>query len=138
MNIGQILEVHLGLAAKGIGDKINQMVKEQQELAKFREFLQKVYDLGDTRQKVDIASLSDDEVRTLIKNLRGGLPIATPVFDGAPEASIKALLELADLPTSGYRAPNPANACRYHLHLTQKQANPHGSLHSKSCRDHLH
>ena len=61
MNIGQILEVHLGLAAKGIGDKINQMVKEQQELAKFREFLQKVYDLGDTRQKVDIASLSDDE-----------------------------------------------------------------------------
>ncbi|MCV6021922.1 hypothetical protein OFO93_36030, partial [Escherichia coli] len=57
MNIGQILEVHLGLAAKGIGDKINQMVKEQQELAKFREFLQKVYDLGDTRQKVDIASL---------------------------------------------------------------------------------
>ncbi|AXB32703.1 DNA-directed RNA polymerase subunit beta [Vibrio campbellii] len=101
MNIGQILEVHLGLAAKGIGDKINQMVKEQQELAKFREFLQKVYDLGETRQKVDIASLSDAEVRTLIKNLRGGLPIATPVFDGAPEASIKALLKLADLPESG-------------------------------------
>ncbi len=101
MNIGQILEVHLGLAAKGIGDKINQMVKEQQELAKFREFLQKVYDLGETRQKVDIASLSDDEVRILIKNLRGGLPIATPVFDGAPEASIKALLKLADLPESG-------------------------------------
>ncbi|MEF1330922.1 DNA-directed RNA polymerase subunit beta [Vibrio sp. M260121] len=101
MNIGQILEVHLGLAAKGIGDKINQMIKEQQELAKFREFLQKVYDLGETRQKVDIASLSDDEVRTLIKNLRGGLPIATPVFDGAPEASIKALLKLADLPESG-------------------------------------
>jgi len=101
MNIGQILEVHLGAAAKGIGDKINQMVKEQQELAKFREFLQKVYDLGGTRQNVDIASLSDDDVRTLIKNLRGGLPIATPVFDGAPEESIKALLELADLPTSG-------------------------------------
>ncbi|WP_412072891.1 DNA-directed RNA polymerase subunit beta [Vibrio aestuarianus] len=101
MNIGQILEVHLGLAAKGIGDKINQMVKEQQELAKFREFLQKVYDLGDTRQKVDIATLSDDEVRTLVGNLRGGLPIATPVFDGASEASIKELLSLGDLPTSG-------------------------------------
>ncbi|PUZ79213.1 DNA-directed RNA polymerase subunit beta, partial [Vibrio vulnificus] len=101
MNIGQILEVHLGLAAKGIGDKINQMVKEQQELAKFREFLQKVYDLGDTRQKVDIASLSDEEVRTLIGNLRGGLPIATPVFDGASEASIKELLKLGDLPESG-------------------------------------
>jgi DNA-directed RNA polymerase subunit beta len=101
MNIGQILEVHLGLAAKGIGDKINKMVKEQQELAKFREFLQKVYDLGGTRQDVDIASLSDDEVRTLIKNLRGGLPIATPVFDGASEKSIKELLVLADLPASG-------------------------------------
>ncbi|MBM7038298.1 DNA-directed RNA polymerase subunit beta [Vibrio ulleungensis] len=101
MNIGQILEVHLGLAAKGIGDKINKMVKEQQELAKFREFLQKVYDLGGTRQEVDIASLSDDEVRTLIKNLRGGLPIATPVFDGASEKSIKELLVLADLPASG-------------------------------------
>ncbi|HAS6077767.1 TPA: DNA-directed RNA polymerase subunit beta [Vibrio vulnificus] len=101
MNIGQILEVHLGLAAKGIGDKINQMVKEQQELAKFREFLQKVYDLGETRQKVDIASLSDEEVRILIGNLRGGLPIATPVFDGASEASIKELLKLGDLPESG-------------------------------------
>ncbi|CAM4213403.1 DNA-directed RNA polymerase subunit beta [Vibrio neonatus] len=101
MNIGQILEVHLGLAAKGIGDKINQMVKEQQELAKFREFLQKVYDLGDTRQNVDIAELSDDQVRTLVKNLRGGLPIATPVFDGASEKNIKKLLKLGDLPESG-------------------------------------
>ncbi len=101
MNIGQILEVHLGLAAKGIGDKINQMIQEQQELAKFREFLQKVYDLGGTRQNVDIAALSDDEVRTLIGNLRGGLPIATPVFDGAPEKSIKELLALGGLPESG-------------------------------------
>ncbi|WP_299019484.1 DNA-directed RNA polymerase subunit beta [uncultured Photobacterium sp.] len=101
MNIGQILETHLGLAAKGIGDKINEMLKQQQELHKFREFLQKVYDLGDTRQEVDIAALSDDEVRTLIKNLRNGLPIATPVFDGAPESSIKELLKLGDLPESG-------------------------------------
>jgi DNA-directed RNA polymerase subunit beta len=101
MNIGQILEVHMGLAAKGIGDKINQMLKEQQELHQFRNFLQKVYDLGDTRQSVDVAALSDDEVRTLVKNLRGGLPIATPVFDGAPESSIKELLKLGDLPESG-------------------------------------
>ncbi|MEI8594143.1 DNA-directed RNA polymerase subunit beta [Photobacterium sp. SP02] len=101
MNIGQILETHMGLAAKGIGDKINQMLKEQQELHRFREFLQKVYDLGDTRQNVDIASMSDDEVRTLIENLRAGLPIATPVFDGAPEPAIKELLKLADLPESG-------------------------------------
>ncbi len=101
MNIGQILEVHMGLAAKGVGDKINQMLKEQQELHKFRNFLQEVYDLGDTRQKVDVAALSDEEVRTLVQNLRGGLPIATPIFDGAPEASIKALLKLGDLPESG-------------------------------------
>ncbi|KLV09730.1 DNA-directed RNA polymerase subunit beta [Photobacterium ganghwense] len=101
MNIGQILETHLGLAAKGIGDKINEMLKQQQELHQFRNFLQKVYDLGDTRQKVDIAALSDDEVRTLIQNLRAGLPIATPVFDGAPESSIKELLKLGDLPESG-------------------------------------
>ncbi|MGL5291834.1 MAG: DNA-directed RNA polymerase subunit beta [Vibrionaceae bacterium] len=101
MNIGQILETHLGLAAKGIGNKINKMLKEQQELSKFREFLQKVYDLGDTRQKVDISQLSDAEVRTLIENLRAGLPIATPVFDGAPEKSIKELLKLGDLPESG-------------------------------------
>ncbi len=101
MNIGQILEVHLGLAAKGIGDKINQMVKEQQELAKFRDFLQQVYNLGNTRQKIDVASLTDDEVRTLISNLRGGLPVATPVFDGATEPEIKNLLKLADLPESG-------------------------------------
>ena len=101
MNIGQILEVHIGLAAKGIGDKINKMLKEQQKLAKFREFLQKVYSLGDTRQKVDIASFSDEEVYTLIDNLRNGLPIATPVFDGASEDGIKELLSLADLPTSG-------------------------------------
>ncbi|MGF1701697.1 DNA-directed RNA polymerase subunit beta [Photobacterium makurazakiensis] len=101
MNIGQILETHLGLAAKGIGDKLNEMLKQQQELHKFRNFLQKVYDLGDTRQNVDIAELSDDQVRTLVQNLRAGLPIATPVFDGAPESSIKELLKLGDLPESG-------------------------------------
>ncbi|BAX51626.1 DNA-directed RNA polymerase subunit beta [Photobacterium damselae subsp. piscicida] len=101
MNIGQILETHLGLAAKGIGDKINEMMKQQQELHKIREFLQRVYDLGDTRQEVDIALLSDEEVLTLAQNLRKGLPIATPVFDGAPEASIKELLQLGDLPSSG-------------------------------------
>ena len=101
MNIGQILETHLGLAAKGIGDKLNDMLKEQQELHKFRNFLQRVYNLGDTRQKVDVAALTDQEVRTLVQNLRKGLPIATPVFDGAPESSIKELLKLGDLPESG-------------------------------------
>ena len=101
MNIGQVLEVHLGLAAKGIGEKLDRMIKEQQELAKQREFLQKVYDLGDARQKVDLSTFSDDEVRTLAANLRKGMPVATPVFDGAKEREIKELLKLADLPESG-------------------------------------
>ncbi|MFV3350123.1 DNA-directed RNA polymerase subunit beta [Aeromonas veronii] len=102
MNIGQILEVHLGLAAKGIGEKIDRMVKEQRELHEMRNFLQQVYDLGEKdTQQVNIAELSDDDVRTLVGNLRKGLPVATPVFDGAKEREIKALLKLADLPESG-------------------------------------
>lgn len=102
MNIGQILEVHLGLAAKGIGEKIDRMVKEQRELHEMRNFLQQVYDLGEKdSQQVDIAELSDHEVRILVENLRKGLPVATPVFDGAKEREIKALLKLADLPESG-------------------------------------
>ncbi|MFB0974695.1 MAG: DNA-directed RNA polymerase subunit beta, partial [Tolumonas sp.] len=102
MNIGQILEVHLGLAAKGIGEKIDRMVKEQRELAELREFLQRVYDLGGSDQKrVDVNELSDDDVRTLVQNLRKGLPVATPVFDGAKEREIKELLKLADKPESG-------------------------------------
>ena len=102
MNIGQILEVHLGLAAKGIGEKIDRMIKDQRELHEMREFLQQVYDLGEKdTQQVNIAELSDDDVRTLAGNLRKGLPVATPVFDGAKEREIKALLKLADLPESG-------------------------------------
>ncbi|WP_445261806.1 DNA-directed RNA polymerase subunit beta, partial [Pseudomonas sp. Nvir] len=102
MNIGQILETHLGMAAKGIGDKINAMLKQQQEVAKLREFIQRAYDLGaDVRQKVDLNTFSDEEVLRLAENLRKGMPIATPVFDGAKEAEIKELLQLGDLPTSG-------------------------------------
>ena len=102
MNIGQILETHLGFAAKGIGEKIDRMIKEQQELARLREFLQEVYDLGDgIRQKVDLSTFSDEEIRTLANNLRKGMPIATPAFDGADEHEIKRLLKLADLPESG-------------------------------------
>ncbi len=102
MNIGQILEVHLGLAAKGIGEKIDRMIKDQRELHEMRDFLQQVYDLGEKdTQQVNIAELSDDDVRTLAGNLRKGLPVATPVFDGAKEREIKALLKLADLPESG-------------------------------------
>jgi len=101
MNIGQILETHLGLAARGIGDKIDGMIKDQKEVAEIREFMKKVYALGESRQDVDIASFTDDEVRRLAENLRKGLPVATPVFDGAKESEIKELLTLGDLPTSG-------------------------------------
>ncbi|WP_018694539.1 DNA-directed RNA polymerase subunit beta [Algicola sagamiensis] len=101
MNVGQVLETHMGLAAKGIGEKIDRMIQEQRELAEMREFLQKVYDLGGSRQEVDIETFSDDEVTRLVQNLRGGLPIATPAFDGAKEVEVKELLKLADLPESG-------------------------------------
>lgn len=101
MNIGQILETHLGFAAKGIGDQINRMIKEKQEVAKLREYIQKAYDLGDACQKVDLSAFTDEEVMRLAQNLRKGLPLATPVFDGAEEKEIKGLLELAGLPTSG-------------------------------------
>lgn len=71
MNIGQILETHLGMAAKGIGEKINAMLKKQEEVAKLREFIQKAYDLGDNVcQKVDLSTFTDDEVLRLAENLK--------------------------------------------------------------------
>ena len=101
MNIGQVLEVHLGLAAKGIGEKIDRMIREHRAIAEHREFLQKIYDIGGNAQGVNIAELNDTEVMTLAENLRNGLPVATPVFDGADEKYIKEMLRLADLPESG-------------------------------------
>ncbi|RLV59431.1 DNA-directed RNA polymerase subunit beta [Parashewanella curva] len=102
MNIGQVLEVHMGAAAKGIGNKINAMLEEQRELAELRGYIKEVYELGEgLQQKVDIDSFTDDEVVRLAKHLKTGLPIATPAFDGAKEKEIKQMLELADLPASG-------------------------------------
>ena len=101
MNIGQVLEVHLGLAAKGIGEKINKMLIEQRAIAEIRKTLQDIYDLGDTSQKIDISELSDAEVMTLANNMRDGFTVATPVFDGAQEENIKELLRMAGLPESG-------------------------------------
>ncbi|MBE2897296.1 DNA-directed RNA polymerase subunit beta [Pasteurellaceae bacterium 20609_3] len=101
MNIGQILETHLGLAAKGIGDKINAMIKQQQSVAKLREYIQRAYDLGGAPKQVDLDTFTDEEVLRLAENLRKGMPLATPVFDGAHEEEIKGLLDLAGLPTSG-------------------------------------
>jgi DNA-directed RNA polymerase subunit beta len=100
MNVGQILETHLGLAAKGLGDKINQMLEQQRAIAELREFLKKIYNETEG-QPADLDSFSDEEILELAHNLKDGVPMASPVFDGASEAQIKKLLKLADLPESG-------------------------------------
>ena len=104
MNIGQILEVHLGLAAKGLGRKIQAMLDAKAKVKDLRDFLDQIYNhdakaLGEVR--VDLSQFSDEELLTLAGNLTDGVPMATPVFDGAAESEIKAMLALADLPTSG-------------------------------------
>lgn len=99
MNVGQILEVHLGWAAKGLGRKIDEMLKVQQNANEIREFLDKIY--NGSGKKEDISSLSDSEIISLAGNLTEGVPFATPVFDGATEGEIKDMLELAGLPKSG-------------------------------------
>lgn len=106
MNVGQILETHLGLAAQGLGVKIDALLRDAraQQVSEIREFLGKVYNSTEGTRIEDIDSLSDDEVIALAKNLRGGVPMASPVFDGAAESEIKHLLRLADLPDSGQMA----------------------------------
>ncbi|MBR9813784.1 DNA-directed RNA polymerase subunit beta [bacterium] len=105
MNIGQVLETHLGWAAKGVGLKIGRMLDEhkasQSALGELRDFIGKVYDAGDGVQQVNMKDFSDDEVIRLAGNLSKGVPTATPVFDGAAEQEIRALLKLADLPETG-------------------------------------
>jgi len=100
MNVGQVLETHLGWAARGLGLKIGRMLDEQGNVKELRGFLDDVYNKSGGK-KEEISSLADDEVLELAGNLRGGVPMATPVFDGANEQEIKGLLELAGLPTSG-------------------------------------
>ncbi|WP_306582622.1 DNA-directed RNA polymerase subunit beta [Dokdonella sp.] len=106
MNIGQILEVHLGWAAKGLGEKIDRMLQAQTKVAELRKFLDEVYNSNASKeaaaaQHVNLKSLSDAELLTLAQNLTDGVPMATPVFDGAFEEEIKSMLKLADLPESG-------------------------------------
>jgi len=100
MNVGQVLETHLGFAAKGLGLKIGRMLEAQAAITEIRGFLDQIYNQTGG-QKEDINSFNDAEVVNLAKNLSKGVPIATPVFDGASEPEIKRLLELADLPLSG-------------------------------------
>jgi DNA-directed RNA polymerase subunit beta len=100
MNVGQVLETHLGWAAKGLGIKIGKMIEAQAKTLEVRAFLDEIYN-GTGGQGENIKSLNDGEITELARNLSNGVPIATPVFDGASEAEIKHLLKLADLPVSG-------------------------------------
>ncbi|MDO7565735.1 MAG: DNA-directed RNA polymerase subunit beta, partial [OM182 bacterium] len=100
MNVGQILETHLGAAAKGLGNRIGEMLDSQKKAADVRKLLTEVYNkIGDKQE--DLKSFSDDEILELAHNLRSGVPMATPVFDGAAETEIKGMLELAGIDESG-------------------------------------
>ncbi|MDH4073995.1 MAG: DNA-directed RNA polymerase subunit beta, partial [Gammaproteobacteria bacterium] len=100
MNVGQVLETHLGMAAKGLGHKIDSMLKAHESVAKVRQFLEEIYNKTGGKDE-DIKSLNDAEVLELAGNLTSGVPTATPVFDGATEEEIKGLLRLADLSDTG-------------------------------------
>jgi DNA-directed RNA polymerase subunit beta len=99
MNVGQILEVHLGWAAKGLGRKIDEMLKAQTKAAEVRKLLERIYNTTGKPEKLD--NLDDADVARLAENLTSGVPFATPVFDGATEDEIKGMLELAGLPRTG-------------------------------------
>ena len=93
MNVGQILETHLGWAAKGLGLRIGEMLKEQQKIIEIRKFLNSIYQ--ETGKKEDLDNFSDQEILVLANNLKNGVPFATPVFDGADESEIRRMLDLA-------------------------------------------
>jgi len=99
MNVGQILETHLGWAAQGLGLKIGKMLDDKCKTTEMRDFLDKIY--NHDQKKVDLKKFSEDELMNMAGNLRKGVPMATPVFDGAHEDEIRHMLELADLPTTG-------------------------------------
>ena len=99
MNVGQVLETHLGWAAAGIGVKIGDMLDAQTNARELRHFLEEVYNFSGKRE--DLESFSDAEIVQLAGNLRKGVPMATPVFDGAIEAEIKHMLRLSGLPETG-------------------------------------
>ena len=100
MNVGQVLETHLGWAAKGLGLKIGRMLDAQSSAAELRGMLEQIYNQT-SGQKEQLTEFNDAEITELAGNLRHGVPMATPVFDGAAESDIKGLLKLAEVPLSG-------------------------------------
>ena len=98
MNVGQVLETHLGWAAKELGTKIGNMIDSEARASEIRGLLSDIYEKDGSQ---DLSSLKDAEILDLAENLREGVPMATPVFDGAKESEVKAMLELAGLPSSG-------------------------------------
>ena len=103
MNVGQVLEIHLGMAGKTLGEKIGRMLHLQNESGDLRQFLQQIYQLGraSSEQCLEVDKLSDADLHMLAANLESGVPIATPVFDGSRESEVKQMLQLAGLDSSG-------------------------------------
>jgi DNA-directed RNA polymerase subunit beta len=100
MNVGQVLETHLGWAARGLGHRINEMLKTQSAVVDLRKYLDKIYNGGEGT-KLDLNQFSDAEIIEMSTNLCSGVPMATPVFDGVSEEEIRRMLALAGLPESG-------------------------------------
>lgn len=100
MNVGQVLETHLGAAARGLGERVNEMLRQKQKVGEVRKLLDQIYNsVG--KQKSNLDELNDDEIMELAHNLKQGVPMATPVFDGAVESEIKEMLKLAGYEDSG-------------------------------------
>jgi DNA-directed RNA polymerase subunit beta len=100
MNVGQVLETHLGWAARGLGLKLGKMLDNGGKTKEIRSYLDEIYN-GGVGEAVDLKSFSDDEILEMSHNLRSGVPMATPVFDGVDEEEIRRMLKLADLPETG-------------------------------------
>ncbi|RFF29288.1 DNA-directed RNA polymerase subunit beta [Wenzhouxiangella sediminis] len=100
MNIGQVLETHLGLAARGLGRKIEKMLEANEKTEKVRKFIGEIYN-SDMEGRVDMKQFTEGEVMEMAGNLKGGVPMGTPVFDGADEEDIKKLLKMGDMPETG-------------------------------------
>jgi DNA-directed RNA polymerase subunit beta len=94
MNVGQVLEVHLGWAAKGIGNRIGDLLQGEARVAELRQFLDQLYNRSGGKSET-LERMSDAEVLEMAENLSHGVPFATPVFDGAAESEIRGMLQLA-------------------------------------------